>query len=245
MATATDPATFVLVHGGRLGGWCWRHVRARLEAAGHRVVTPTLTGVGERAHLASPAVDMETHVDDLVAVLEFDDLEDVVLVAHSYGGVVITGAAERAWARIAQLVYLDAIVPGAGDSAMSVNSPGVGQRLTELAVEHGDGWLVPPPPAELVLGDPAHPLLGWVAARATGQPLATYFQPLVSADRASTLPRTYIRCAAEGNLFPSRFADEARADPAWRALDIPCGHNAMLLDPDATAAALLSLVPVA
>jgi pimeloyl-ACP methyl ester carboxylesterase len=234
-------STFVLVHGGRLGGWCWRDVRPRLVAAGHAVHTPTLTGVGERAHLARPDVDLETHVRDVVATLEFEGLTDVTLVGHSYAGMVITAAAEHVADRIRQLVYLDAIVPRADDSVLSVNSPGVRERMLELAREHGDGWLVPAPDGAKVLGtdDPA---FAWAAERLTGQPLATYLQPIPSVARAATLPRTYLRCAEEGNLFPSRFADEARSDPAWVCRDLPCGHNGMILTPSIVAAGLLELI---
>ena len=231
----------MLVHGGRLGGWCWRDVKAHLVTAGHEVVTPTLTGVGERAHLARPDVDLDTHIRDLVATIEFADLRDVTLVGHSYGGAVITGAVDHVADRVARLVYLDAIVPQAGVSAMGVNSPGVQRRLTELAEEHGDGWLVPAPTAEQVLGDPAHPSLAWVAERLTGQPLQTYLQPLASADRAPGLRRTYIRCTAEDNPFSGRFADEARDDPSWTYRELACGHNAMLLAAAETARVLLEL----
>lgn len=234
-------STIVLVHGGRLGGWCWRDVRPPLQAAGHVVVTPTLTGVGERAHLARPDVDLETHIRDIVATLEFEDLSDVTLVGHSYAGVVITGAAELVHERIRQLVYLDAIVPRAGDSAFSANSIGVQERMLELAQAKGDGWLVPPPEAEKVLGND-DPAFAWAAERITGQPLATYLQPIASVERAATLPRAYLRCAEEGNLFPARFADEARADPAWVCRDLPCGHNGMILTPHIVADALLELV---
>lgn len=233
--------TFVLVHGGRLGGWCWRDVKAHLVAAGHEVVTPTLTGVGERAHLARPDVDLDTHIRDLVATIEHEDLHEVVLVGHSYGGAVITGAADHVTDRIARLVYLDAIIPQAGVSAMGVNSAGVRQKLVELAEQQGDGWLVPAPTAEQVLGDAGHPAFAWVAERLTGQPLQTYLQPLASADRAPGLRRAYIRCTAEGNPFSGRFVDEARGDPSWTVRELACGHNAMLLAPAETARILLEL----
>src|SRR4051812_23108269 len=112
--------TFVLVHGSRHGGWSWKRVAPLLRAAGHDVFTPTLTGVGERVHLAAPEVDLHLHVTDVANVLAFEDLTDVVLVGHSYAGMVITGVAEVASERLRQLVYLDALVPEAGQSAFDV-----------------------------------------------------------------------------------------------------------------------------
>lgn len=109
-------ATFVLVHGATAGGWVWRPVPSLLRAEGHEVYTPTLTGLGERAHLLSPEVDLGTHIQDVVNVLEFERLSQVILVGHSYGGVVVTAVAERIPERLAQLVYIDALVPADGES---------------------------------------------------------------------------------------------------------------------------------
>ena len=114
---------FVLVHGAWHGGWCWTRVTPLLEAAGHRAFAVTLTGLGDRAHLSAPSVDLETHITDVVSMLDMDDLNDVVLVGHSYGGMVVSGAAERAWKRIRRLVYLDALVPKHGQSAFDLIQP--------------------------------------------------------------------------------------------------------------------------
>jgi len=241
MVSRPGHATFVLVHGGRHGGWCWREVAARLRAAGHEVHTPTLTGVGERAHLARPDVDLDTHIRDLVATVEYEDLTEIVLVAHSYGGMVVTGAAEELHERIARLVYLDAFVPRGGESALDLTRPSIRATLLRMAEEEGDGWYVPKPTDLRFYGLPDDPSVGWVAKRVTGQPLATYAQALATAERAETIRRTFVRCT-ESSILPERFAAEARDDPRWEYLELACGHNAMMLAPDLTAELLLSLV---
>jgi pimeloyl-ACP methyl ester carboxylesterase len=134
-------ATFVLVHGAIVGGWCWRWVAPHLRAAGHAVCTPTLTGLGERVHLASPQVDLDMHIADVVNVLRYEDLTGVVLVGWSYGGMIVAGAADRAPERIAHLVYLDSDVPRDGETSSPLSSHA---RLEELARIHDDGWRVPP-----------------------------------------------------------------------------------------------------
>jgi pimeloyl-ACP methyl ester carboxylesterase len=125
-------AQYVLVHGGAHGGWCWHHVAKRLRAAGHAVFTPTLTGLGERRHLLSADTDLETHITDVLNMMLFEDLSDVILVGHSYGGMVITGVADRARARIQQLVFLDAAIPRDGEALIDW-SPG----LKDLARAEG------------------------------------------------------------------------------------------------------------
>ena len=123
--------TFVLVHGAWHGGWCWRFVRDLLEKSGHRVHAPSLTGLGERKHLARPDIDLDTHIADIVSLLEMEDLSDVVLVGHSYGGMVITGVADRAPERIGRLVYLDAFVPEDGKCTLDYVVPERAARMRE------------------------------------------------------------------------------------------------------------------
>lgn len=123
--------TFVLVHGAWHGGWSWQLVSQQLEAAGHRAITPTLTGLGDRAHLISPRVNLATHVEDVVAVLRYEDLRDVVLVGHSYAGLVITGAGAREFDRVAQLIYYDAFLPDDGQSALDLLPPHIARHFTE------------------------------------------------------------------------------------------------------------------
>jgi pimeloyl-ACP methyl ester carboxylesterase len=138
-------ATFVIVHGAWSGGHAWRWVRPLLRSAGHEVFTPALTGLGERSHLASAQVDLETHVRDVVAVLEYEDLREVVLVGHSYGGMVISGVADRVPERLVQLVYLDAEVPMDGQSELDLLPPQERAGYEEAARSKGQGWQIPPP----------------------------------------------------------------------------------------------------
>ena len=129
----TKTVTFLLVHGAWHGGWCWKKLTPLLQVAGHQVFTPTLTGLGERSHLLSPAVDLTTHIQDITAVLEYEDLQDVVLVGHSYGGMVIAGVAEQAGARLAQLVYLDAFLPEDGKALKDYAALNPGTRLARAS----------------------------------------------------------------------------------------------------------------
>src|SRR2546421_8767740 len=139
-------STFVLVHGAWHGSWCWKRVRKALQAQGHDVFTPTLTGVGERSHLLARNINLDTHIDDVVNLIRWEELTDVVLCGHSYGGAVISGAASRVGDRISALVYLDAFVLEDGESLHDALPPE--QRNMQLAVAqtHGDGWKVPPIP---------------------------------------------------------------------------------------------------
>src|SRR5713101_7446751 len=138
--------TFVLVHGGWVGGWCWRRDTPLLEAAGHRVFTPTLTGLGARAHSYTAPIDLDTHIEDVVSVLQYEDLHEVVLVGHSYGGMVITGAAERAAERLAHLCYLDAFVPEDGQALADLVGPELRARMQTALQTQSDGWRLPPFP---------------------------------------------------------------------------------------------------
>src|SRR5512145_1133775 len=139
-------ATFLICHGAWSAGWAWKKVRPLLRAAGHEVFTPSYTGLGERAHQASRAINLETHVADVLGVIDCEDLRDIVLVGHSYGGMVATGVADRVRDRIARLVYLDAFVPGHGQSLFDMLPRQERARRQEEANARGDGWLVPPNP---------------------------------------------------------------------------------------------------
>lgn len=137
-------ATFMLVHGAFHGGWCWKKVLPLLRAVGHEVFTPTLTGLGERAHLLTPTTNLQTHVQDVTAALEYEDLSGVVLVGHSYGGMVITAVAERVPERLRHLVYLDALVPGDGQTLFDLITPEGRARHHDMARTSGEGWRIPP-----------------------------------------------------------------------------------------------------
>ena len=235
-------ATFVIVHGAWSGGHAWRWVRPLLRAAGHEVFTPTLTGLGERAHLATPATDLGTHIADVAAVLHFEDLSDVVLVGHSYGGMVITGVADTQPERIAQLVYLDADVPADGDCEFDFVSPEDRAGYEEAARTRGEGWKVPPPfPDPLPPGLP--PEVVWGVARMAPMPLGTMTQPLRLSTPAPDLPRTYVYCTEgkEGE-FPLPHLEEIRADPSWRFVELAANHVAHVTAPEKLTATLLDLV---
>jgi pimeloyl-ACP methyl ester carboxylesterase len=226
----------VLLHGAWHGGWCWERVTPGLTAAGHRVTTPTLTGLGERCHLASAGVDLDTHVEDVLNHLAYEGLEDVVLVAHSYAGFVAYGVAERAAGAIARLVLLDAFIPRDGDTM----ADHVGERGDQYraAAAEDPGYLMPPPPAAAlgVVGDAD---VAWVQARMTAQPVATYLQPIAVTGAVDRIADTrYIACTV-GALA---VLDESRrrvADAGWPVSELPCGHDAMVAAPAALTALLL------
>jgi len=161
---------YVLVHGAWFGSWCWARVRRLLTAAGHRVFTPTLTGVGERSHLLSRDVGLDTHVADVANLMKWEDLRDIVLVGHSYGGAVVRHVADRMPDRIRSLVYLDAFVPENGKSLFDY-IPDSGKGMRELAVAKGDGWKIPPMPAVNIGVNAAD--AAWVDCQGTMHPLSS------------------------------------------------------------------------
>ena len=234
--------TYVLVHGAWHGGWCWNKVTTLLRAEGHEVYTPTLTGLGERSHLARPDLDLTSHVDDLVNVLYYEDLRGVVLVGHSYGGMVITGAADKVPDRLANLVYLDAFVPKNGQALVDLLPPERRNAILEQASAREDGWLVPSMPAEAYgIRDEAD--LTWVQPRLLAQPLGTFTEPRRERNpHASPPPRTYIACTEGGTSQTFQpFAEGARKDPSWRFRELLTGHDAMITMPQELARLLLEI----
>jgi pimeloyl-ACP methyl ester carboxylesterase len=223
-------ATFVLVHGAWAGAHGWRNVRRLLIAEHHTVFTPSLTGIGERVHLASPQVDLTTHVHDVVNQIVFEDLRDIVLVGYSYGGVVVTAAVEHVHDRVRELVYLDAFVPSDGQSAYDAIGAG-GPAVIGL----GDDWLVPPPPRDYDDPDEA----AWQRARRVGHPVRCFTEPVRLArpleDYAFGL--TYIKATEEsrdspgGNAFWEA-AERAQASPRWRYATIDTNHMVASNRPD-------------
>lgn len=231
---------FVLVHGGRHGGWCWRPVARRLRAAGHEVFTPTLTGLGDRAHLRTRDVGLATHVEDLVATFEYEDVRDAVLVAHSYGGMPVTGALERIADRVRVQVLLDALVPWTGESVFDINGPGRAEAMVALADEGGEGWYIPPADASRYgVTDPVD--VAWVNSRMTAQPLKTYQDPSGPTERAWRHPGMYVECvptSQEPHML-QRMRARADTDPYFDYRVLPTSHNAMVTDPDAVTALIL------
>jgi len=232
-------ASFVLVHGAWHGGWCWVRVARLLRDAAHEVYTPTLTGLGERAHLASPQIDLETHVQDVVGVLEADELRQVVLVGHSYAGMVISGVAARAANRLSHLVYLDAFVPEPGRTLLDYLGPRA-DAVRESARTAGDGWRVPPFPPER-FGVTSQRDREWLQRRLVPQPLASFEQPLAAAG-GERLKRAYVYCASPAMGAFDQFAERLREDRKWQYHEIKTGHDAMVTAPGEVAKFLLGLV---
>jgi pimeloyl-ACP methyl ester carboxylesterase len=228
-------ATFVLVHGAWHGGWCWVRVARLLRDAAHEVYTPTLTGLGERAHLARPEIDLEAHVQDVVAVLESEELRQVTLVGHSYGGMVITGVAARAAARLSHLVYLDAFVPEAGKAMLDYSARA--QVIQDSVRDSGDGWRVPPL-APVAFGVTSQRDTEWLTRRLTPQPLRTFEQGL-SATGGERLRRTYVYCTKPATGSFDRFAERLRDDRKWSFHELKTGHDAMVTAPGEVAKLLL------
>lgn len=210
-------ATYVTVHGGWDGAWAWRAVARGLRAGGHEIFTTTLTGSGERVHLAAPSVSLSTHIEDVVNVLRYEDLTEVILVGHSYGGMVITGVADRAPERLARLVYLDAFVPRDGQTLADLLPADVAAWFEQRAQDMGDGWRVPHDPPDL--------------PRRTDFLIAALRQPLTltNAD-AARLPRTYISCSQDPDIpLFTHFWEAARRAQAegWDYHELPTGHMPM------------------
>ena len=216
-------ATFMIVHGAWSAAWAWKKMRPLMRAAGHELVTPTHTGLGERWHLSSPAVTLDTHIEDHLGVLEAEDLRDVILVGHSYGGMVATGVADRAHERIRHLVYLDAFVPRDGQCAFDLQPAEHRERVLARVKTEGQGWLLPPnpPPPDTPPED-----LAWMLPRRRPQPVATFTQPLKLVRGETDLPRSYIYCSkfGPGDNF-RQFADRAKREPGWRFFELDSSHN--------------------
>ena len=221
-------ATFVLVHGAWHGSWCWKRVRKALQARGHDVFTPTLTGLAERSHLLAPDVNLDTHIDDVVGLIKWEELTDVVLCGHSYGGCVISGAADRIAERIGALVYLDAFVLADGQCLFdTVQRDGAGRGG---AAPGGDDWKVPPIPAEVFNVNSND--REWVNRQCTPQPIATFQQPIRLTGKIDTVADvTYILATDYAGPQFRQFYEGAK-QRGWKTRTIACGHDVMLDRPD-------------
>lgn len=237
MWEASEIATFVVVHGGFGGGWEWTPVARNLRARGHEVFTPTLTGMGERAHLAAPDVGLRAHVEDIVAVLEMEDLSDVVLCAHSYGGMPVTGGADRVPERIGLVIYVDALVPRDGQSALDLLPEWFGSAAHATADARGRV----PMPAVL------EPPQGWIdedartryLRRLRPQPLGSFSEPVRLSGAVDRLSTAFVRCtrAAPPGDPVAAMAVRARAQ-GWAYRELAAPHDPQLLDPGGTAGVL-------
>jgi pimeloyl-ACP methyl ester carboxylesterase len=226
--------TFLVCHGAWSAGWAWKKMHPLIQAADHRLVTPSYTGLGERAHLAHQGLDLESHIQDMLNVIRYEDLRDIVLVGHSYGGMVATGVADRARDKVAQLIYIDAFVPGDGQSLFDLNESG--RAPLQKAAKDGDGWRVPPmqtPP------DTSPADVEWLAARRVQMPIKCFETKLKLQGGALTLPRSYIyatRITPADTFGP--FSRMTKNDPAWRYFEIDASHSPNVTAPEALMALL-------
>ena len=218
-------ANFVLVHGAWIGGWYWRPIAQALRKVGHEVYAPSLTGLGDRVHLMSPSINLETHIADIVNLIKCEELSDIVLVGHSYGGMVITGVADALPDRISSLVYLDAFVPKNGEALVNLLPPG--QPGPQPANDHS----LRPLPASFF--GASTEVAALVDARTTPMPTACFVQPLKltgGIDRVKK--RTYVYCNVPAPTTFTQFYDRLKDDKAWSVHTLPCTHIVQIDMPD-------------
>jgi pimeloyl-ACP methyl ester carboxylesterase len=227
-----SPKTFLVCHGAWSAGWAWKKMHPLMQTAGHRLVTPTYTGLGERVHLANPLIDLETHIEDVLNVIKYEDLRDIVLLGHSYGGMVATGVADRARDRVSQLIYLDAFVPEDGQSLLDLNEP-ARPRMQELAKT---GWRVPPNPTP---PDTAPEDVAWLTARRVDMPVKCFEMKLGLKGGKLTSPRSYIYATriTPADTF-GQFAKRTRNEKGWRYFEIDASHSPNVTAPEALMALL-------
>ena len=219
-------ATFFVAHGAWSAGWAWKKMHPLLRERGHGLIVPTQTGLGERAHLAGPEVDLETHVADLLGVLHCEDLRDLILLGHSYGGMLATVLADRAPERFTQLIYLDAFVPRDGQALVDLLPPEARRHWSD------EDWRTPPNPLS---PDTSPEDVAWITPRRVPQPRRCFTQPVKLTGAGAGLRRTYVRCARPGAIdvfLP--FAQRAQTE-GWRYLEIDATHSPNVTAPDALA----------
>jgi pimeloyl-ACP methyl ester carboxylesterase len=229
---ATTAQTFVLVHGAWHGGWCWSRVADRLRAAGHLVFTPTQTGLGERKHLLSKDITLDTFTSDIVNVIEAEELSDIVLVGHSFGGNAISGTADTIPGKIRHLVYLDSLMVEGGKAPFDTLPPDVVAARRKAADETSGGLSLPaPPPSAFGVSDATD--TEWVKRRLTPHPLGTYTSPLnIKGPVGNNLPRTYIACTNPAYAALQASRNWVKAQQGWRWSEIATGHDAMVTAPE-------------
>jgi len=231
-------ATYVLVHGAWHGSWCWKRVRKALQTAGHEVFTPTLTGVGERSHLASPSINLETHISDVLNLIRWEELSDIILCGHSYAGCVISGVADRIPEKIRALIYLDAFVLENGECLQDLLPEEQVQATREQVTATGEGWKVAPIPAEVFRVNSRD--AAWMDAQCTPQSLACFVQPIKltgGLNRIQNVTHVLAVGFREGSPFPA--CHERAKAKGWRTHTMACGHDVMLDQPDELTAFLL------
>lgn len=232
-------SVFVLVHGAWHGGWCWQRLSPLLAASGHRVYSPTLTGLGDRAHLRACVGGLDTHVQDIVALVEAEDLSDVVLVGHSLGGVKLLAMAEPIVDRVAILVNVDGAIPDPGQPSKDVLPPGVWERSRELAVEAGDEGWAPVPEWDFGLSPGDYE---WVRPRLTPDPIVTWESPMqFTEDGAGRLPRHYVHCTDGLSDDVIKSEAERCRRRGWQYHPLPAVHDLMVAQPQLLAGFLSQL----
>ncbi len=236
----TEKLTYVLVHGAWHGGWCWRRVEQRLRQAGHRVFTPTCTGLGERSHLISRDLTLDTLTDDICNVIAFEELSDVVLVGHSFGGIVISGVADRIPERLRRLVYLDALLVQPGQTPFDILPPEAAAERKRMAQKTSGGLSLPVPPASsFAVTDPED--AAWVDRRLTPHPFSLYASPLnIRNPVGNGLPRSYIACTEPPYPVLRGVWEWVRQQSDWEWLEIAAGHDAMVTAPEELTRMLLA-----
>jgi pimeloyl-ACP methyl ester carboxylesterase len=231
--------TFLVAHGAWGAGYTWKKMHQPMQAAGHRLVTPTYTGLGERQHLADPSNDLETHIQDMLGVIKYEDLRDIVLIGHSYGGMVATGVADRAREKIQHLIYLDAFVPRNGEALFDLIAP-EGRQAMEANAKAGDGWRVPPNP---IPPDTSEADVNWLSPRRVPQSIRCFNMPLHLNGGETSLPRSYIYCTRTAPADPFRpFATRARTEPGWRYYEMDASHSPHVTVPEVLTELLHAIV---
>jgi pimeloyl-ACP methyl ester carboxylesterase len=234
---AVPGKTFLVAHGAWSAGWSWKRMHPLMAAAGHRLIVPTYTGLGEREHLASPDNNLETHIQDLLGVIKFEELNDIVLVAHSYGGMVGTGVADRVPERIRQIIYVDAFVPQAGQSLFDVVPAATAERF-RTGLAEGDGWRIPPMP---IPDDTAPADVQWIEKYRIPQSAKCFDTPLQLQKGDTKLPRAYIyalRRPPADTFGP--FAERAKKE-GWVYREIDASHSSQITAPKALTELLVEL----
>ena len=233
-------ATMVVAHGAWSSAWAWKKMRPLLRAAGHELWTPSYTGLGERAHLVRPETDLSTHIQDVVAVLEAEDLLDVTLIGHSYGGMVATGIADQAASRIARTIYLDAFAPKDGQSLFDLVGPKAEGNMRAGAARDGEGWRIPSNPMP---PDTSPEDVAWAMPRRRLQPLKSFEQKLSLTAKEAPPPRHYVYATrfGPGDVF-RQFGTRAQAEPGWKYYELDSSHNPHITCPEALRDLLLRIM---
>lgn len=230
-------STFLVAHGAWAAGWAWKKMHPLMTVLGHRLITPTYTGLGERQHLVNASIDLDTHIQDVLNVIKYEGLSDIVLIGHSYGGMVATGVADRVSEHISRLIYLDAFVPEDGQSLFDLVTDDVRKHFVEIAESDGDGWRLPPNPMP---EDTSSEDRQWAEPLRLPQPILTVQQPIRLTHAQLPMPRAYIYCTRSDTF--KDFAMRAKNDADWDYYEIDASHNPQISVPEELAVLLDKIV---